>query len=70
MITVDEQVETLRQTLGEIELGVLTEGYTLAQAMREGCQVSSQLTSGWIRNGQACALGAAFLGAKARGYVN
>lgn len=57
----------LRSTLGEIELGVLTR-YTLADAIREGSTVTRQ-AYGWGSGEQACALSAAYLAAKARGYV-
>ena len=58
----------LEAELGEIELKVTTE-YTLADAIREGASVSDQRIGGWIDNGQSCALGAAWIAAKARGYV-
>jgi hypothetical protein len=31
--------------------------------------VTGKLEGGWIQNGEACALGAAWVAAKARGYV-
>lgn len=61
-------IEKLRESLGEIEMDVLT-GYTLADAMREGSSVTGQKIGGWVDGNQSCALGAAFLAAKARGYV-
>lgn len=60
-------VTELRKMLGEIELGVLTK-YTLADAIREGCKVTEQ-ARGWGSGGQACALSAAVIAAKARGYI-
>ncbi len=66
-----EQVEEeLRQELGEIELGVVTEGLTLSQLMREGTRVTEQAIGGWgdgIRT--CCALSAAELAAKARKLI-
>lgn len=62
------QVERLTEDLGAIELGVLTEGYTLADAIREGSQVSAQAHN-WGDGDSACALTAAFVAAKSRGYV-
>lgn len=62
-------IDTLREELGSIEMDVLT-GYTLADAMREGSGVTSQKTGGWIDDKSACALGAAYLAARARGYVS
>lgn len=61
-------IERLRAELGEIELDVLT-SYTLADAIREGASVTSQIRGGWVEGDAACALGAGFLAAKARGYV-
>lgn len=58
----------LEQELGEIELKVAT-SYTLADAIREGCSVTDKLEGGFIHSGQSCALGAAWIAGKARGYV-
>ena len=58
----------LEAELGEIELKVTT-GYTLADAIREGASVTDQKIGGWIEGGESCALGAAWIAAKARGYV-
>lgn len=63
---VDSHIERLTH---EIELGVLTEGYTLADAIREGARVSEQ-AYGWGDVDSACALTAAFVAAKSRGYVS
>lgn len=63
------KVDALRETLGEIELDVLT-SYTLADAIREGSTVTGQAIGAWATpSGQACALSAALIAAKARGYV-
>lgn len=50
------------------ELEVLTR-YTLADAIREGASVTDQ-AHGWGSGGDACALSAARLAAKARGYLS
>jgi len=42
--------------------------YTLADAIREGSQFTEQ-ANGWGSGEQACALHAAALSAKARGYI-
>jgi hypothetical protein len=61
-------IDALRQQIDAIGLGVLT-GYTLADAMREGSTVTDQKVGGWVDSGSSCAIGAAFLAAKARGFV-
>lgn len=61
-------VAKLRKELAGIELSVLT-SYTLADAIREGASVTRQQRAGWIEGNNACALGAGFLAAKARGYL-
>lgn len=72
MNKIDERAEilseNLRKELGEIELGVMTEGYTLAQAIREGSTVSTQAFE-WGDGEKACALTAAVIAARARGLV-
>lgn len=47
----------------------VTKYYTLADAMRDGCKVTAQADN-WGANGSACALSAAYLGARARGFAN
>lgn len=61
-------VERIREQLAALELDVLT-SYTLADAIREGAGVTSQKHGGWVEGGEACALGAGYLAARARGYV-
>lgn len=56
------------ETLRAIELDVLT-GYTLADAMREGTGVTQQKFGGWVDADSSCAFGAAYLAARARGFV-
>jgi hypothetical protein len=63
-----EVVETLRNELEAIEK--YTQGYTLADAMREGSSVTGQKTGHWYsKDNKACALSAAYLAAKARGII-
>ena len=67
---IDEKVAELQQELGEIEMGVLTEGYTLADAIREGSTVTEQ-ANGWGNGCEtACALTSGWLAMKARGLVD
>lgn len=61
-------VEKLKAELALIEEKVVT-GYTLADAIREGCSVTSKLQGAFVQGGESCALGAAWIAAKARGYV-
>lgn len=61
-------IAALRQQIDVIGLGVLT-GYTLADAMREGSTVTGQKVGGWVDSDNACGIGAAYLAAKARGFV-
>lgn len=62
-----ELAANLKADLGEIELNVLT-GYTLADAIREGSTVSDQAYT-WGDGETACALSAAVIAAKARGFM-
>lgn len=65
--TIDDTAAELREQLGEIELGVLAEGVTLSQLMREGTRVTSQDIGGWGDGVHtACALTSALIAAKAR----
>jgi hypothetical protein len=65
---IDEKAAELAASIDTIGLEVLT-GYTLADAMREGSTVSDQEYN-WGNGLTACALTAAVIGAKARGYVD
>ncbi len=58
----------LRKELGEIELDVIG-NYTLADAIREGSKVTEHCQDGWGNGANACALSAAVISAKSRGYV-
>ena len=61
-----ELAESLKAELGEIELQTME--YTLADAIREGATVSTQ-AKGWGDGESACALTAAVIASKARGYL-
>jgi hypothetical protein len=73
MNKVNEKAEELRRNrqleveLGEIELEVTT-NFTLADAIREGSTVTTQ-ECGWGDGGTACALTAAVVSAKSRGFM-
>lgn len=56
------------QELRALELHVLT-SYTLADAIREGSSVTRQRVGGWVGREDACAIGAGYLAARARGYA-
>ena len=62
-------VELLKKQLCEIEEKVVT-GYTLADAIREGASVSDKADGSWVTGNRACALGAGWIAAKARGYIS
>ncbi len=68
MNKIDEKADELQKTIDEIAMKVYT-GYTLADAIREGSSVSVQVKD-WGNGATACALTAAVIGAKARGYVD
>lgn len=68
VITVHPAVEALRASLAEIELDVLT-SFTLADAMREGASVTGQKTGGYVDSANSCGIGAAYLSAAARGFI-
>lgn len=62
-------IERLARELREVEMNVLTEGVTLASLIREGSGVTEQKIGGWVEGETACALGAAFIAAKAHGIA-
>lgn len=72
MNKIDEQVETLKGLIAEVDavgLEVAT-SYTLADAIREGASVSPGQAYDWSDSmGNTCALSAAVVAAKARGYM-
>lgn len=61
-------VEHLQADLAEIEERVVA-GYSLSDAMREGCSVTDQAKNHFGYGNQACAMSAAAIAAKARGYL-
>lgn len=61
-------IDTLRADLAKIEEKVVT-GYTLADAIREGCSVTEQAVGAYRKGDNVCALSAGLIAAKARGYV-
>lgn len=69
--SMEEKIEEMKNNLQGIELKVLTEGYTLADALREGDSLITQSMKGW-GDGKtvACALTTAYLTAKARGVID
>lgn len=60
-------IKELSKELALIEEQVVT-GYTLADAMREGCRVTTAFP-GWGVGTRACALSAAAIGARSRGII-
>lgn len=67
---VTRKIDELKEVLGEIEMGVVTEGYTLATALREGSLVTKK-SVGWSdESGNCiCALASIWLAAETRGIV-
>lgn len=59
--------EQTKSTLAEIDMKVQTQGFTLADAIREGSTVTTQEYD-WGNGDTACALSAAVIAATARGY--
>lgn len=72
MSNVTEQVDELRGILDATEVKELERlNYRLSDAIREGSQVSKQKVGGWTdSSGAMCAMSAAVVAAKARGYVD
>lgn len=70
MTKIDEKTRELeaqlKAELGAIELRTME--YTLADAIREGSTVTTQAHD-WGDGSSACALTAAVISAKARGYI-
>lgn len=69
MNKIDEKAAELKKTIDEIGMSVYT-GYTLADAIREGSTVTDHAVGSWGDGYSACALTAAVISAKARGYVD
>ena len=69
MNKVDEkaaELVALRAELEQVEAAATT--YTLADAIREGCQVTEQAFS-WGDGATACAMSSAVIAAKSRGLL-
>lgn len=64
-VLLDEQTKA---ALGEIELNLLTQPYSLADAIRDGVKVTEK-ANGWGAGEQACALSAAAIAAQAKGLL-
>jgi hypothetical protein len=62
-----EELKKLREELGVIELEVIG-NYTIADAIREGCQVTEQ-EHGWGDGARACAFTAGVVAARSRGLI-
>lgn len=62
-----EELTRLREELGQLEFDVVT-SYTLADAIREGCQVTAQ-SQGWGDGPMACAMTSAIIAAKSHGRM-
>jgi hypothetical protein len=66
---IDEKCNELREMFNEIEVDVLTTPLTLADAMRMGSKVTEQAFDWGTSRGEACALSAAVIAAKAFGAI-
>ncbi len=66
---VEQKVEQIRSNISTDELEAMSRPFTLADAIREGSTVSTQ-EYGWGNGENACALSAAVMSAKARGYMD
>lgn len=64
---VEETIEELKSDLALID-EMVTVGYTIADAIREGCN-KTEKTAGWGDGSTACALSAAYMAAKARNIL-
>lgn len=67
MNKVEEKIEEIKSVIDEIGMDVAT-SYTLADAIREGSMVTTQ-EYGWGNGDTACAMSAAVMAARARGYM-
>ena len=67
MSVIEKKVEELKQTISttELERG----NYRLSDAIREGASVTDK-AEGWCVDENVCALSAAVIAAKARGYMD
>ena len=64
--TIDKVSDKVREQLRDVEIGVLTEGVTLASLIREGSNVSDQAYAWEDAQGGVCALSAAEAALRAR----
>lgn len=65
----DEKVDELKKILEVTEVAELKRlNYRLSDAIREGSTVSEQ-ANGWGKGDKACAMHAAVIAAKARGFM-
>ena len=70
MNKIDEKVDELREILKATEVDELKRmNYRLSDAIRGGSTVTEHCQSGWGNGDTACALSAAVIDAKARGYL-
>lgn len=65
MNKLDEKIDEIAADLAEVELKVLTEGMTLAKAMRLGAEHTEQAIGSYGNGYSACGLTAAHVGAEA-----
>lgn len=67
---IEEKVEELKGILDATEVKELERlNYRLSDAIREGCSVSDQAYNWSDSQGNMCAMSAAVVAAKARGYI-
>lgn len=70
MERLDEKSLELRGMLGEIEMGVISEGVTLSSLMREGTRVTGHQRAAFSADGEnTCGLASVFVALKARGLA-
>ena len=70
MTKTDEKVMELKGIIDATEVADIKRmNYTLADAIREGSSVTDK-ANGWGDGAEACALHAAVIAAKARGYMS
>jgi hypothetical protein len=69
MTKTDEKIDVLKGILDATEISELDRmNYRLSDAIREGSTVTTK-ANGWGNGEEACALHAAVISAKARGYL-
>ncbi len=66
----DQKVDELKGILDATEVKELERlNFRLSDAIREGASITAPTESGWGQGESACALHAAVISAKARGYM-